>query len=310
MLIAHCTCGEVFRANDEQSGFYVRCRRCGKTIPLGDAPRTEVTAPVDRSGARNSATSRYGPIHRGKKTQWPLIGLAVLVLAGLGAVLNNSKTATTRKPAGSADSSKENPFAELESLAGVTDPDTMRPATLNENAPSPEFDSLWKLAYPKLLTKRPDAAGLAECVGDPQSPANSQELILGRRGGYGTLKIDNGSSSDAVVALFDVGLDRVVRRAYIRANQIGKLIAIPPGNYYARFAFGSAYSSNKRIFCSLHAASEFDRPLDFVEFEDDDSYHYSANSITLHKTITGNARTHKIDPKSVFSDGGGIPVPM
>ena len=83
---------------------------------------------------------------------------------------------------------------------------------------------------------------------------------------------------------------------------MGRLVAIPSGSYTLRFAFGERYSRAQKRFCILHGASEFDRTIEFEEIEDDEGIVYSVNSISLHKTVTGNARTHSIDPKTVFAD--------
>ena len=140
------------------------------------------------------------------------------------------------------------------------------------------------------------------CVSDPLVPANGKELMRGGRGGHGVLTIDNGSGYDAIVALYDQKDQRIVRRLYVRSSNVGRATSILPGNYSIRFAFGNAYSANRGRFCSFSGASEFDRPVEYVEYETEDGLRYKEARIGLLKVENGNARTHGIDADLVFGD--------
>jgi hypothetical protein len=138
------------------------------------------------------------------------------------------------------------------------------------------------------------------CSAEVDAPVTGEQFTADNRTGHGVLTIDNGTGTDAVVALYDSTLQRTVRRFYVRAGDKAEIGGISPGTYSIRFAFGNGYSRSALRFCNIVGASEFDRPVDFTETRDDQGIRYSEKRLTLHKVAHGNARTHVIDASLVF----------
>lgn len=218
--------------------------------------------------------------------------------------------------------SADNPFAPKSSAVSAVQLDTSSNspfdlATIFDKDP---LDEAWERAQKesarsretlterasRLARARTDAvqsgAARKTCSADPNTPGSGAELRQGRRGGYSSLTVDNGTGDDAVVALFAHASRRVVRRIYVRAGERGQVLSIPRGFYSIRFALGADYSRQQRTFCRIEGASEFDRVVEFQEISDDEGIRYSVQTITLHRVVRGNAPSHTIDPSLVFQD--------
>jgi len=81
-------------------------------------------------------------------------------------------------------------------------------------------------------------------------PHTRAELLDGARNGDGILRIDNGTASDAVVALYDNEAQRSVRLMYVRSGTRTSAYGVPSAAYSIRFAFGRDFVSTEEGFCS------------------------------------------------------------
>jgi hypothetical protein len=132
-------------------------------------------------------------------------------------------------------------------------------------------------------------------------PRTGAELLDGARDGDGILRINNGTGSDAVVALYDNEAQLVTRMMYVQAGTRTSAYNVPSQIYSIRFAFGRNFISTREGFCSDDSASEFDEAVSFAAPEGK----YVVEQITLHPIVNGNARTHKVPPATVFVGSQG-----
>ena len=116
--------------------------------------------------------------------------------------------------------------------------------------------------------------------------------------GEGELKINNGSSTDAVAKLVDPQTDRCVASVYICARAVYTLKGIPDGNYRLLFGLGEDWDNAKSFFSRPQGASEFSDMLPFTtESRSDGNYIHHKSPIwrvTLNPVLGGNARTHTV----------------
>jgi hypothetical protein len=116
--------------------------------------------------------------------------------------------------------------------------------------------------------------------------------------GLGQLTIKNGLSLDAAVKLVDKR-DKVCKAYfYVRAYDQFTLPGINEGDYRLLFGIGEDWDQATEFFTRNQAFSEFNKPMDFVTFQEqrgDSIYeNYTVMEVTLHPVPGGNIKTHTI----------------
>ena len=104
--------------------------------------------------------------------------------------------------------------------------------------------------------------------------------------GAGCLRIENGTTDDAVVVLTIAS--RSVAAAYVRAGEAFEIPGIPDGSFNVAFAAGSSWDG-----LSFHSNVQYTRFLQPLSFESD-AYTYTTWEITLHPVPFGTGRTSHI----------------
>lgn len=123
--------------------------------------------------------------------------------------------------------------------------------------------------------------------------------------------IKNGSSSEAIVLLYDINSSKVIRHVYIQAGHNYKMKNIPVGIYKMKTYYGNDWNPNKRIsaqfpsggFMSDESFSAPESAKDYFYVEknyDRDGYTYSIYEVTLYKVHNGNMRTKEISNNDFF----------
>lgn len=140
---------------------------------------------------------------------------------------------------------------------------------------------------------------LANCTSRPGWPTNGTVISRAPRTGRGQLRVDNGTSLDAVVVLESVSDPERTLGFFVKANAHATLTRVPTGIYHLRFLLGEDFSDN-RDFCRRHFAARFSSNFRFEEIrsvESDSSYsiRYSVQTVTLHAVSGGNASTNAVD---------------
>lgn len=120
--------------------------------------------------------------------------------------------------------------------------------------------------------------------------------------GNATLTIKNGASSDAIVCLYSISLNRTIRNEYVQKNTSFRMDKISQGKYKIRVLYGNDWNPELESPCGVKGY--FDSDVYFSEFDGteyfEDSYDgYTVATVTLYTVADGNASTSQIN-QSVF----------
>ncbi|WP_322760792.1 hypothetical protein [Frankia sp. Cr2] len=127
-----------------------------------------------------------------------------------------------------------------------------------------------------------------------RQPANGN-LSPGKRGGLGKLTI-KAATTDAVIKL--TGGGTLIRNIYVRAGQTVVADGIPDGTFDVFFTTGTDWESAASRFTRDCAFSKFDQPLPYQTKYFSTQTQYTTFTLTLYKSIDGNASTSSVDPDS------------
>jgi hypothetical protein len=133
-----------------------------------------------------------------------------------------------------------------------------------------------------------------------QSPTRRRSIPNGSRimpdvgtNGYGELEVQNGTSEDAVLSLYDSASDETVRNIYVQARHSVRMKGIPGGTYQLAYTAGRDWDGREAIFrCEPHYA-QFEQDFAFTEERNQEGIQYHSITVTLHPVIGGNVRTKR-----------------
>lgn len=123
---------------------------------------------------------------------------------------------------------------------------------------------------------------------------NGHFVRSGRRGGRGTLTIDNGGDSDAVITLAK-GKHPIIS-VYVRKDKKYKVTGVGDGSYKVFFTGGVDWDGKARRFARKCAFQQFDDKLTFRTTRTATQIRWSTWEISLQPVLGGTARTSDIDP--------------
>lgn len=112
--------------------------------------------------------------------------------------------------------------------------------------------------------------------------------------GHGNLRVDNGTSRDAVVKLVDRDSGDTLHFVYVQANHEVTIKNIRPCNCTFKFSMGRDWDQQTSKFLQNASFSKFTEPLNFEEIQAEDGVRWRGYKVTLHSVPTGNARTTPI----------------
>jgi hypothetical protein len=112
--------------------------------------------------------------------------------------------------------------------------------------------------------------------------------------GYGVLEVQNGTSEDAVLSLYDSANDEKAREVYVEARHSVRMKGIPKGAYQLAYSHGLDWISDDIFRCGDPDYAQFEREFTFTEERDQESVHYKTITVTLHPAVGGNVRTKRI----------------
>ena len=123
---------------------------------------------------------------------------------------------------------------------------------------------------------------------------NGHFVRSGRRGGRGTLTIDNGGDSDAVITLAK-GKHPVIS-VYVRKDKKYKVTGVGDGSYKVYFTGGADWDGQARRFSRKCAFQQFDDKLNFRTTRTATEIRWSTWQVSLQPVLGGTARTSDVDP--------------
>jgi len=112
--------------------------------------------------------------------------------------------------------------------------------------------------------------------------------------GYGVLEVQNGTSEDAVLSLYDSAADETIREVYVQARHSIRMKGIPEGTYQLVYTEGLDWDGSEATFRCDPDYAQFERDFAFTEERDQEGVQYHSITMTLHPVFGGNVRTKKI----------------
>jgi hypothetical protein len=277
-------CGEVYHADPVHAGRHIQCRRCGTRVPILAASGTIVqqapgTPEVGQPSPRVTQPTAAPPSRR--RNFW-IFGSAVavaLIAGGLVSLMRYYNTDTDV-----AAISSEGRAESHDSSAGA--------ATQEPTATPNRFE---------VIDKEPKGTEANVLPCDEQAPSKRRSLPNGSRimpdsptTGYGELEVQNGTSDDAVLSLYDLAGDETIREFYVKANHAVQMKEIPVGTYQLVYMAGLDWDEGDATFRCDPDYAEFERNFVFTEENNQEGVRYHAITVTLHPVVGGNLRTKKI----------------
>jgi hypothetical protein len=111
--------------------------------------------------------------------------------------------------------------------------------------------------------------------------------------GYGVLEVQNGTSEDAVLSLYDSSTDETARDVYVQARHSVRMNGIPEGNYRLAYTAGLDWDGRDAFRCDPDYA-QFERDFVYTEEKNHENVQYHSITVTLQPVIGGNVRTRRI----------------
>jgi hypothetical protein len=115
------------------------------------------------------------------------------------------------------------------------------------------------------VTSQPDTVSNPPIVmaKDRSLPQNTVFVSPATNGG-GSLKVSNGTNSDAFAKLVEPRSGTLVAAFYVKFNSNFTLVQIPDGTYQVLFVLGKDWDAEAQSFTHSKSFLKFDRPLSFT----------------------------------------------
>jgi hypothetical protein len=121
--------------------------------------------------------------------------------------------------------------------------------------------------------------------------------------GHGLLAVDNGTSEDAKVVLYDTAKDEKIREVYVQAGNSIRITGIPTGTYQLKYTTGLDWFEQDEVFRVNPSYNAFEKEFRYTEQEDGNKILYHDISVTLHPVVGGKAHTRKISRREFLMGG-------
>jgi hypothetical protein len=282
MIDVTCQCGRVCHSEERHIGKLLRCPNCGEPVPILHAARAMVQPPTV-SPATQTNQPRIRKVRRFRPIYAVSAAIGVMVLAGSWLVVHFQSRANERSAGTPSVSDSGEPAANQRQSGG-------------SQASDGEDQSIkWEVVDAAPIPAKPKRTPSSASARVPQegSPLELEpSLPNGARiapdigtDGRGELKVDNGTTEDAEIILYNVERDEKSRDQNVTAHNVLQIAGIPVGTYELKYKLGSSYY-------------KFERSLSYTEErtrgEDGVWVNYHQIGVTLHSVVGGNARTKPI----------------
>lgn len=305
-IVLKCKCGETYRTDEKHLGYSIKCRNCHRIIPIVSADSN----PQNYNARPNTTYSESKTIFEDVSVEpkRPFFGNIVIPIAGalallIGIVLTvtSLRQQNNTEPTNTVLAQSSTPVS-----TPTTSLNTESANTLNENRKNQGVSNqlVVQANLPLQSANVSDQQNNSSFEPSPSptpSPvtvryATGKNLIAPQNtGGRGTLSISNGTSSDAIAKLVDVGTNKTIRLTYIQANSELTVKNIRVGNYILKFSLGNGYIPETGKFQESQSFSRFDETFNFGEYREGNRIVWDTFSVTLNKVLYGNAKSSSID---------------
>lgn len=273
-------CGEIYHSDAIHLGKRIRCTKCGFLLPiLGDGSAI-LRKPLEASGVRRPRSQFEHRTARPsrRRNAFGFAFVAAVIAVGLLILwlyaMPHGSTTLDRSGADVSQSSSE-------SRRAVREP-SMHPDRLPVIGSEP-------------MRIGPESPPCDEQKSYRSMPNGSRIMPDAGARGYGVLEVQNGTSEDAVLSLYDPAADETVREAYVQAKHSFRMKGVPMGTYELAYTTGLDWDTDGEIFrCGDPDYAQFERRFAFTEERDQEGIQYKTITVTLHPVIGGNVRTKRI----------------
>jgi hypothetical protein len=153
---------------------------------------------------------------------------------------------------------------------------------------SPPISSAPVTSQPKTVPNRPIV------IPKNRSLPSSTVLVSPAKRGRGSLKVSNGTGSDAYIKLVDPLSRKLVAAFYVKSSSAFKLKKVPDGTYQVLFVLGEDWDSKTRSFTGSKSFAKFDRSLSFTTTQSANRIQYRVFELTLNPVVGGDATTSRV----------------
>jgi hypothetical protein len=108
------------------------------------------------------------------------------------------------------------------------------------------------------------------------------------------LRVENGTTEDAALRLYDVSTEVIVRCFFVKAHDSVMLKDIPEGTYGLKYATGLDWMEGPKTFRWMPSYSHFEKEFQYSETRNGNEIQFQEIHVTLHPVIDGNVRTTSI----------------
>ncbi len=115
------------------------------------------------------------------------------------------------------------------------------------------------------------------------------------------LEIDNGTSEDAALRLYDASSGKITRCPFVKANDSVRVTGIPEGTYGLKYTSGLDWQADAQTFRWLPSYNRFDKQFVYSEERIGNDLQYREIKVTLHPVIGGNIRKVSITREEFLS---------
>jgi hypothetical protein len=298
-------CGEVYRADEVHVGKRIRCTKCSSVLPILGAGGTIAHVPPEAREVRPSRTTvEHGAArHRPRRTSFGL-GLAIIAVALL-ILWRHTNTQTGAGPRSHTESQTSPQAGAATREPSVNPEGSQMPGGAPLIPREPDFSDVDQFVKgttnekpSQVAPKGPESGSLPwnnQDLTNPRTMPNGSQIAPDiSASGYGVLEVQNGTSEDAVLSLYDSAADERVREVYVRAGHTIRMKGIPKGTYELVYTHGLDWVSDDIFRCGDQDYARFERQFAFTEKRDQEGVQYKAVTVTLHPVIGGNVRTKRI----------------
>lgn len=305
-IVLKCKCGETYQTDEKHLGYSIKCRNCHRIIPIADADSNQHTynARPNTTYSPNKTIFEDVSVEPKRPFFWniviPIAGVLAL-LVGIVLTVTNLRQQNNTQPTNTVLAQSSTPTSTSTNSSNVGSANLSNENRKNLGISKQSIAQANLLSQPANVTNQQSNTSSESSPSPTPSPetvryATGKNLIAPQNaGGRGTLDISNGTSTDAIAKLVDVGTSKTLRKIYIQANNNLTVKNIKVGNYFLKFSLGSGYIPETEKFQYSQSFSQFDAPFNFAENREGNRIVWNTYSITLNKVLYGNAKSSSID---------------
>jgi hypothetical protein len=305
MLDIKCPmCQTVYHSDEANIGRSLRCSICGSAVPILRDARTIVQSPPRSVRLNPNAGIRNSKLRRPRVVSATTIFVSLAVAGALvlhirkpsasrPAERNEASAPTVPAPPPGFTLDQDNSVSTAPSgigTPGKTDPTVSQPMTFSAD----EVEEASGTGTAKVGPIRPQPRSVPRPSIYNSLPSGSSIESDECAGGHGVLTVQNGTSEDAVVRLYDLHDERTICWFFVGQNDSASTGHIPEGDYGLTYTMGLDWIESEDAFRWQPSYGEYERAFRYTEQRNSEGLQYKEISVTLQPVHGGNVKTRSI----------------